>query len=219
MLAWYINEILLWLHDVTTYSFLFWFDSKRVRDRDATYLSHNNNDHCMSMSLICMKTLYDIIDFFLFWESGLWQKWSTLNKILGWFLPTRPKGIKFPFEINMFSPKTCIVFSDSKNKIIDQYVFTAITIRSLINVSSISVSNTAWKVSVFGVFLVCISPDLDWIRRDIPHLSLFSPNAGKYEPEKFQIRTLFTQCKFVQENLYWFSKNWNFSVFIETIKK
>ena len=190
MLAWYINEILLWLHDVTTYSFLFWFDSKRVRDRDATYLSHNNNDHCMSMSLICMKTLYDIIDFFL-----------------------------FPFEINMFSPKTCIVFSDSKNKIIDQYVFTAITIRSLINVSSISVSNTAWKVSVFGVFLVCISPDLDWIRRDIPHLSLFSPNAGKYEPEKFQIRTLFTQCKFVQENLYWFSKNWNFSVFIETIKK
>ena len=27
-----------------------------------------------------------------------------------------------------------------------------------------------------------------------PYLSVFSPNAGKYGPEKFQIRTLFTQC-------------------------
>ena len=26
------------------------------------------------------------------------------------------------------------------------------------------------------------------------HLSVFSPNAGKYGPEKLRIRTLFTQC-------------------------
>ena len=29
------------------------------------------------------------------------------------------------------------------------------------------VINTVWKVSVFGVFLVCIFPHSNWIRRDI----------------------------------------------------
>ena len=34
------------------------------------------------------------------------------------------------------------------------------------------------------------------IHRETPVLeSLFSPNAGKYRPEKLRIRTLFTQCK------------------------
>ena len=33
-------------------------------------------------------------------------------------------------------------------------------------------------------FLVRIFPHLDWIRRDTPYLSVFSPNAGKYGPEK-----------------------------------
>ena len=37
---------------------------------------------------------------------------------------------------------------------------------------------------------------LDWIRRDTPHVSEFSPNAGKYGPEKLRIRTLFTQWQF-----------------------
>ena len=32
--------------------------------------------------------------------------------------------------------------------------------------------------------LVLIFPHSDWIRRDSPYLSVFSPNAGKYEPEK-----------------------------------
>ena len=32
--------------------------------------------------------------------------------------------------------------------------------------------------------LVCIFLHSDWIRRDTPYLSLFSPNAGKYGPEK-----------------------------------
>ena len=39
--------------------------------------------------------------------------------------------------------------------------------------------------SVFGLFLLCIFPHSDGIRRDT--------NAGKYRPEKFRIRTLFTQ--------------------------
>ena len=49
---------------------------------------------------------------------------------------------------------------------------------------------TAWKVLVFGVFLVPIFPCLDWM---IPYLSVVSPNAGKYGPKQLQIRTLFTQ--------------------------
>ena len=32
--------------------------------------------------------------------------------------------------------------------------------------------------------LVRIFPHLGWIRRDTKHLSVFSPNAGKYGPEK-----------------------------------
>ena len=43
---------------------------------------------------------------------------------------------------------------------------------------------TSWKVSVFGTFLVRIFPDSDWIRRDTEYLSVFSPNAGRYVPEK-----------------------------------
>ena len=52
---------------------------------------------------------------------------------------------------------------------------------------------TAWKVSVFGVFLVRIFPHSDWIRRDTEYLLVFSPNVGKYWQEKLRIRTLFTQ--------------------------
>ena len=32
--------------------------------------------------------------------------------------------------------------------------------------------------------------------RNTPYLSVFSPNVGKYKPEKLRKRTLFTQCKF-----------------------
>ena len=58
---------------------------------------------------------------------------------------------------------------------------------------------TPWKVSVFWVCLVRIFLDSDWTRRDTPHLSVFSPNAGKYELEKLQIRTLFTHAVFCLE--------------------
>ena len=55
------------------------------------------------------------------------------------------------------------------------------------------VSSTSWKVSVFGVCLVHIFPHLDWIQRDTPYLSVFSPNEEKHGQEKLRIRTLFTQ--------------------------
>ena len=55
-------------------------------------------------------------------------------------------------------------------------------------------TDTVRKVFVFGVFLVRNFPHSDWLRRYTPYLSIFSPNAGKCEPEKLQIRTIFTQC-------------------------
>ena len=54
-------------------------------------------------------------------------------------------------------------------------------------------SNTALEVSVLGVILFRIFPHSDWMRRDSPYLSVFSPNAGKYGPKKLAIQTLFTQ--------------------------
>ena len=42
----------------------------------------------------------------------------------------------------------------------------------------------AWKVSNREFFLVRIFPHSDWIWRGTPYLSVFSPNAGKYGPEK-----------------------------------
>ena len=52
--------------------------------------------------------------------------------------------------------------------------------------------HTAWKVSVFGVFTVCIFPHLEWIRRNAEFLSVFSPNVGKYRSEKLWIQPLST---------------------------
>ena len=60
----------------------------------------------------------------------------------------------------------------------------------------------AWKLVVFGVFLVRIFPHWDWIRRDNPFLPAFSPNAGKYRPEKLQIPPLFTQSYFLTNSLF-----------------
>ena len=54
---------------------------------------------------------------------------------------------------------------------------------------------TAWKVSVFGVFLVGIFPHSDWIQRDISYLSVFSLNAEKYGIEKLRIETLYIEDK------------------------
>ena len=61
---------------------------------------------------------------------------------------------------------------------------------------------TSQKVSVFGIFLVRIFPDSDWIRKDTKYLSVFTPNAGKCRPEKLRIRTLFTQCLFTQRKMW-----------------
>ena len=48
----------------------------------------------------------------------------------------------------------------------------------------------AWKVSVFKIFLVCIFPHSDWVRRETRYLSVFNSNAGKCRQEKLPIWTL-----------------------------
>ena len=54
---------------------------------------------------------------------------------------------------------------------------------------------TAWKVSVFGVFLALIFVHLDCIRRDNEYVSVFSPNEGKYGPEyRHFLRSEFDIC-------------------------
>ena len=42
-----------------------------------------------------------------------------------------------------------------------------------------------------GFLLVCIFPHSDWIQRDTTYFSVFSPNAGKYGPEKTPYLTTF----------------------------
>ena len=43
-------------------------------------------------------------------------------------------------------------------------------------------------MSIFGIFLVCVFPHSDWIWRDTPCISVFSPNAGKHGPENSEYR-------------------------------
>ena len=45
---------------------------------------------------------------------------------------------------------------------------------------------TVWKCPNTEFSLVRIFPHSNWIRRDTEYFSVFSPNAGKYGPEKTQ---------------------------------
>ena len=73
---------------------------------------------------------------------------------------------------------------------------------------------TAIKVSIFGVFLLRIFRYLGWIWRDTAYLSVFSPNAGKWGPEKLRIQKLFYAVILcLQWNVLWlaaklFKKNY-----------
>ena len=60
-------------------------------------------------------------------------------------------------------------------------------------IAKILVWYTAWKVFVFRDFLVRIFLHSDWIRRDIPYISVFSLNVRKYGPEKLRMRVVFMQ--------------------------
>ena len=102
-------------------------------------------------------------------------------------------------------------------------VFSAIWFLPLIFIFLMTL--TAWKMSVFGVFLVRIFLHSDWIRRH--NLSVSSPDTGKYGPEKLRIRALFTQYLilvirilllfFFFEHVLTLRKKWSFTLRISSI--
>ena len=77
-----------------------------------------------------------------------------------------------------------------------EIVLTWSTILDVCLVFDASPSDTAWKLCIFGVFLVHIFPYSDWIQRDTEYLSVLCPNAGKHGQGKLQIRTIFTQSEY-----------------------
>ena len=67
------------------------------------------------------------------------------------------------------------------NKLFEKTFVRMSILRKSYELSTYKKRDTAWNVSVFGVFLVSIFPNSDWIRRDTVYLSVFSSNAGKYD--------------------------------------
>ena len=61
-------------------------------------------------------------------------------------------------------------------------------------------------------FLVCIFPHSHWIRRDTECLSVFSPNAGKYGPEKTSyLDTFHAFSIYFSNSLHMNDTKWNFT--------
>ena len=74
-----------------------------------------------------------------------------------------------------------------------------------------------------GFFLVRIFPHWDWIRRDTSYLSVFSPNAGKYRPEKtlyldtfHAVIVNFEACNFIKKSLQHRCFDVNIAKFLRT---
>ena len=59
------------------------------------------------------------------------------------------------------------------------------------------------SVQITEFFLVSIFPHY-WIRRDTPYLSVFSPNAGKYGPEKTPYLATFQAVEMTSVSLCYF---------------
>ena len=68
-------------------------------------------------------------------------------------------------------------------------------VRKYLSLSRDFGNDTAWKVSLCGVFSGPHFLAFGLNTRDTEYLSVFSPNAGKYGPEKTPYWTLFTQCE------------------------
>ena len=117
--------------------------------------------------------------------------WSSV--LQSWNLMLRNSRTEVFFEklflkVSQYSQKnTCVVVSFYWSCRSDMFKFNNKNTRTTSLTTSLAgflILVTAWKVSVFRVSLVCIFPHLDWIRRDSPYLCVFSPNAGKFRPEK-----------------------------------
>ena len=119
----------------------------------------------------------------------------------------------------------CLNMSARNYSLMDHHIHLYLKkmLNSFIRAKSFAATNTAWKVSVFRVFVVCIFSHSDWIWRDTPYLSVFSPNAKKYGSEKTPYYDIFHTSHLLyiqnadypyiyqlqslwQNNLYWLRK-------------
>ena len=118
---------------------------------------------------------------------GLSLKWTILKKLLS-----------FPIKNNnvygvQAEYRTSLKKLSDKRKLRNFTAWKVDILRDILTDLKHCVKNVRIWIFFWSVF----SPHSDWIRRDTEYteyLSVFSPNAGKYGPEKLRIRTLFTQC-------------------------
>ena len=83
-------------------------------------------------------------------------------------------------SLKPLSKSTTSVFK-SMFKQTRSYISKVYSFQVLSNSGESSLINTAWKVSVFGVFQVRIFSHSDWIRRDNQCLSIFGLNMERFE--------------------------------------
>ena len=69
-------------------------------------------------------------------------------------------------------------------------------------------------MSKYGVFSGPYFLHLDWIRRDTEYLTVFSPNAGKYSPEKASYLDTFHT---VIKTSYWWFRKWTQKWLMESL--
>ena len=83
-------------------------------------------------------------------------------------------------SLKPLSKSTTSVFK-SMFKQTRSYISKVYSFQVLSNSGESSLINTAWRVSVFGVFQVRIFSHSDWIRRDNQYLSIFGLNMERFE--------------------------------------
>ena len=91
------------------------------------------------------------------------------------FLPFT--GLRKPTVLVYCLTNTIIYFPESNLSVSNSFI------RISFDSYAISLREKSVQIRSF-FFLVGIFLHSDWIRRDTPHLSVFSPSAGKYGPEK-----------------------------------
>ena len=82
----------------------------------------------------------------------------------------------------------------SKNYLYNVIFYQILMLFRLLKISYVPVEPQCAKSVRIRSFSGPYFPAFGLNRRDTLYLSVFSPNAGKYGPEKSRIWTLFTQC-------------------------
>ena len=149
--------------------FYYWICSK------STNLQYRKNWHLQNFPVLHGLTVlsYDLNNKYIFHARGM-------NELAG-YIENYPQKKKQKQDrhllCNFSSSKLLVIILNSTNhfqrtiRTLDRIPFTYLT------------TNTAWKVSIFGLFLVRIFSHANWIRWDTSYLSIFSPNTEKYGPE------------------------------------